>query len=102
MSPLKHALALALLTVAAAMSSPLSAAQIGGPVTNPRPPGGSWLGTWTATVCWNERNPATGLYTTRCTTVFANTLAQCNTATASYLAMGGWIVPGYACAPSAP
>ncbi|MBP6749102.1 MAG: hypothetical protein KA144_05645 [Xanthomonadaceae bacterium] len=100
MSALKHALALALLTVAAAASSPLSAAQIGGPVAGPRPPGGSWLDTWTAIVCWDERNPATGLTMTRCTTLFANTLIQCNTATSSYLNMGGRIVQP--CAPSSP
>lgn len=100
MSPLKHVLALALLTATAALSSPLSAAQIGGPVAGPRPPGGGQG--WVAIVCWNQSNPTTGLETVRCTTVFANTLAQCNAATLPYLAIGGWIVSGQGCAPSSP
>jgi hypothetical protein len=102
MTSLKHTLAIALLTVAAAASSPLSAAQIGGPVTGPRDPGGGPINTYHAMVCWNAYNAATRRLETRCTSIFENTLQQCLSTVGYYLGIGGWVVPGQGCAPSSP
>lgn len=87
MNLLKLSLASALLTVGIAVTAPLSAAQIGGPVTGPRPPGGSWLDGWIATVCWDQTNPITGTTEARCAIIVQNTASQCNMVVMSYLTM---------------
>jgi hypothetical protein len=96
MASLKHTFAVALLTVSATVSSPLSAAQIGGPVTTPRDPGGSWLDTWVATVCIGRPF----LNNVQCQTLFYNTGSQCHSGVTALLGMGWWVLNP--CEPSSP
>lgn len=84
MSPLKHVLALALLTAAAALSSPLSAAQIGGPIGTPPPPGG---GIWTARVKWYQPHWVNNVYYSYTyATITAATYGDCHLQLMAYTA----------------
>lgn len=96
MNLLKLSLASALLAVGIAVTAPLSAAQIGGPVSNPRDPDGSWLGTWTAIVCYG--NP--GDRNVQCRTLFLNTEDLCIDTVQTYVDVGWWIVNS--CGPTSP
>lgn len=96
MASLKHGFIIALLTATAAISSPLSAAQIGGPVTNPRDPGGSWLNTWVATVCIGQ--PISN--NVQCQTLFYNTASQCQSAVDTLRRLGWQVINP--CEPSSP
>ncbi|TXI47613.1 MAG: hypothetical protein E6Q50_13120 [Lysobacter sp.] len=102
MVSLKQSLAFALLAVAAATASPLSAAQIGGPIIGGPGGGGSWLEGWTAIVCRNQTNPWTGQSNVVCNIVVTNTFEQCLGVVGNWTSSGGWVAAGHYCARTTP
>jgi hypothetical protein len=84
MNLLKLSLASALLTVGIAVTAPLSAAQIGGPVSNPRDPGAGMP--WTATVCFGDP----GSRNVQCQVLFFNTGSLCQSTVLAWNGMGWW------------
>jgi hypothetical protein len=87
MNLLKLSLASALLTVGIALSAPLSAAQIGGPVVGPSPPPPPPNSTWTAVVRWYQPQWINNVYYTYTyATITSATYGGCHMQLMSYAA----------------